>query len=75
MEALKGGTGLQSGTDEPPDLAARIRERDPAAIGEVVRLYLPQIVRAARGAGLDAEGAEDVAQSTFLTFIETAPRF
>ena len=32
-------------------------------------------MRAARSAGLDAEGAEDVAQSTFLTFIESAPRF
>jgi len=75
LVASKGGAGLQAGTTDPPDLATRIREREPAAIGEVVRAYLPQIVRAARGAGLDADGAEDVAQSTFLTFIETAPRF
>ena len=36
---------------------------------------MPQILRAARGAGLDPQSAEDVAQSTFLTFVETAHRF
>ena len=56
-------------------LAARIRERDPAAIEEVVHAYLPQILRAALGAGLEQSLAEDVTQSTFATFIESAPRF
>ncbi len=60
---------------DAPDLAARIRERDPGAIEEVVHAYLPQILRAARGAGLDGPLAEDVTQSTFGTFIATAPRF
>jgi RNA polymerase sigma-70 factor (ECF subfamily) len=58
-----------------PDLAGRIRARDPDAMQEVVRAYLPQILRAARGAGLDDQLAEDVTQSTFATFIESAPRF
>ena len=66
---------LGSRTSDPPELAAGIRERDPAAIREVVHAYLPQILRAAAGAGLEGQLAEDVAQSTFLTFLETAHRF
>ena len=60
---------------EDPRFLERIRARDPEAVASVVRAYLGQVVRAARAAGLDAEEAEDVAQTTFLTFIETAPRF
>ena len=66
---------IGGGSADPPDLAARIRESDPEAIQEVVHAYLPQILRAARGAGLDAQLAEDVTQSTFGTFIVTASRF
>ena len=57
------------------DFATLIREQDAAALQEVVRRYLPQTLRAARGAGLGPQLAEDVAQDTFVTFIETAPRF
>lgn len=60
---------------QDPDLAARIRARDRATVAAVVDAYLDQVVRAARGAGLGPEQAEDVAQSTFATFIESAPRF
>ena len=60
---------------DDPDFAARIRERDAQALEEVVRRYLPQILRAAGGAGFAPQLAEDVAQDTFVTFIETAPRF
>lgn len=58
-----------------PGLAARIRERDHEALAAVVDAYLDQVVRAARGAGLNRHQAEEVAQNTFATFIETAPRF
>ena len=58
-----------------PEFAARIRARDPEAIETVVHKYLRQILRTAQGAGLDLQHAEDVAQATFATFIETAPRF
>ncbi len=75
MSDVKGRDQLGRGDGDPPELAARIRERDPKAIQEVVHAYLPQILRAARGAGLDAQLAEDVTQSTFGTFIATAPRF
>ena len=66
---------LGTGDRDPPGLDTAIRERDPAAIQAVVQTYLPQILRAAAGAGLDGQLAEDVAQSTFLTFLETAHRF
>lgn len=57
------------------DLAARIRDRDPDALTAVVDAYLDQILRAARGAGLNPLQAEEATQNTFATFIETAPRF
>jgi RNA polymerase sigma-70 factor (ECF subfamily) len=58
-----------------PHIPARIRARDEAAIQAVVNAYLPQVLRAARGAGLDVDHAEDVAQATFATFIEKADTF
>ena len=69
-------SGAASAPDvDDPDFAARIRERDAQALEEVVRRYLPQIVRAGGGAGFARQRAEDIAQDTFVTFIETAPRF
>ena len=68
------GAASATGVDDP-GFAARIRERDTQAFEEAVRRYLPPILRAARGAGLAAQLAEDVAQDTFVTFIETASRF
>ncbi len=56
-------------------LYVREQKADAAALEQVVHAYLPQLLRAARGAGLAPELAEDVAQDTFVTFIETAPRF
>ena len=61
--------------EDDPQLAERIRARDPDAIQGVVRAYLSQVLRTARGAGLDDALAEDVAQATFATFIEKAPTF
>ncbi len=58
-----------------PDLAERIRARDREALAAVVDAYLDQIVRAGLGAGLNPHQAEEVAQNTFATFIETAHRF
>lgn len=72
---MTGHYGWGGGAVDPPDLAGRIRASDPEAIQEVVRAYLPQILRAARGAGFDAQQAEDISQSAFRTFIEAAPRF
>ena len=57
------------------EFAARVRAVDREALEAVVQAYLGQILRAARGAGLSPEQAEDVTQATFATFIEAAPRF
>ena len=58
-----------------PDLATRIRNRDREVLETVIDTYLAQVVRAARGAGLSQNQAEEVAQNTFTTFLESAPRF
>ena len=58
-----------------PEFLARLQRRDRDAVGRVVEEFLPQILRAARGAGLRDHEADDVTQQTFLTFIETLPRF
>ena len=58
-----------------PGLSARIRGQDPEALTTVVDAYLEQILRAARGAGLNRQQAEEVTQDTYTTFIETASRF
>ena len=60
---------------DDPHLVGRIQAREPAALEAVVHEYLPQIVRAARGAGLRLEEAEDIAHSTFVTFLEKADSF
>ncbi len=60
---------------DDPEFAARIRAADAQAFEAVVHAYLDQVLRTARGAGLDPQAAEDVTQSTFLTFMEAAPRF
>lgn len=56
-------------------MAERIRARDPETLAGIVRELLPQVLRTARGAGLDADAAEEVAQETFRTFVEKASTF
>ena len=60
---------------ETQEIIAGIQAQDHDALEAVVNAYLPQIVRAARGAGLNAVAADDVAQETFITFFEKAPTF
>ena len=60
---------------ETPEIVAGIQAQNHDALEAVVNAYLPQIVRAARGAGLNAVAADDVAQETFITFFEKAPTF
>ena len=58
-----------------PAFLDRLRSRDETTLQQVVHEYLPQILRAARGAGLSPQDAEDTAQSTFLTFFEKIDTF
>ena len=61
--------------DSDTALLARIRSRDPETLEAIVRDYLPQVVRAARAAGLAPHEADDAAQTTFVTFLEKADTF
>jgi RNA polymerase sigma-70 factor (ECF subfamily) len=58
-----------------PEFLALLRARDESALQRLVNAYLPQILRAARGAGLNPQNAEDACQSTFVTFIEKIDDF
>ena len=68
-------TNTPSNSFAEPEFVARIRAGEHGAIEAVVQAYLPQIHRAARGAGLAPERADDVVQETFKTFVEGAARF
>jgi RNA polymerase sigma-70 factor (ECF subfamily) len=61
--------------DSDASLLLRLRARDPETLESIVREYLPQVVRAARAAGLAPQEADDVSQSTFITFLEKAETF
>lgn len=60
---------------DDPRIADRVRAGDPATLKAVVDGYLPQVLRAARGAGLGPEEADEVTQETFIAFLEAATRF
>jgi RNA polymerase sigma-70 factor (ECF subfamily) len=70
---MKGGEDQTAFAE--PAFVDRLRAGEAAALEAVVRAYLPQILRAARGAGLDDQRAQDVTQSVFLTFIQSIGRF
>jgi len=58
-----------------PDFLTRLQDRDAATLRRLVHQYMPQILRAARGAGLNPQNAEDVTQNVFLTFLEKIETF
>lgn len=57
------------------DFLARLRARHESTLHELVQTYLPQLLRAARGAGLTPQNAEDTVQNTFLVFLEKLDSF
>ncbi len=60
---------------EKPEIVELVNARDPKLLRSIVRQFLPQLIRTARGAGLGPERAEDVAQDTLVTFVEKADTF
>jgi len=58
-----------------PDFLTLLKCRDENAMQEFISAHLPQIFRAARGAGLNEQNAEDVTQNTFITFMEKIDEF
>ncbi len=57
------------------EFLSRLRAGDENTLQRLIKTYLPQVYRAARGAGLNVQNAEDVAQNTFLTFMDKIPEF
>lgn len=53
----------------------RLKAQDPLAIEDIVKAYLPQLLRASLGMGFSPEESEDLAQSVFLALIESLERF
>jgi RNA polymerase sigma-70 factor (ECF subfamily) len=74
MSRRENQPGEPSGMEQP-GFHARVRARDPQALELVVRHYLPRVLRAALAAGVGATEAEEIAQETMVTFVETANRF
>lgn len=58
-----------------PEFLKRLKNRDRAAMTELVETYLPQLLRAGRGMGFSLEESEDLAQSAFSAMIESPGRF
>ena len=56
-------------------LISRIQRKDPQALHTVVHMYLEQLLRTARAAGLDRTQAEDVVQEAFSVFVAKAGEF
>ncbi len=54
---------------------ARLRDRDPATLAEVVNDHARPLYRAARGMGFREEEAEDLVQDVLMTFLETLDHF
>jgi RNA polymerase sigma-70 factor (ECF subfamily) len=68
-------TTIPTGEIDGPHSVEGIRAEDPEVLAAVVEACLPQVLRAARGAGLRPDEAEEVVQDTFASFLEAAPRF
>lgn len=60
---------------DTPAFAERLRRKDPEALRQVVHVLMGQVHRAAIGAGLTHEQAEEATQETFVAFFEAAPSF
>jgi RNA polymerase sigma-70 factor (ECF subfamily) len=58
-----------------PGFLDRLRGRDPAAWEAIADAYLPHLLRAGRGMGFAPDEAQDLAQSVFVTFMESIGRF
>jgi RNA polymerase sigma-70 factor, ECF subfamily len=58
-----------------PGFLKRLKLSDEAAVAQLVDIYLPHLLRAARGMGFSREEAEDLSQSAFTAMLEALGRF
>ncbi len=62
-------------TFNSPLFVERLQKQDQKAITEVVEAYSDHLYNAALGMGFRSEEAQDVAHSTWMTFLEVVGRF
>jgi RNA polymerase sigma-70 factor, ECF subfamily len=60
---------------ERAEWTSGIRRRDASTLEAVVRDAMPGLLRAARAAGVEPEGVEDVVHDTLLVFLRRAEEF
>lgn len=58
-----------------PAFLLRVKNRDEAALTELIHAYLPQLLRAGRGMGFSPDESEDLAQGAFTALVEGIGRF
>jgi RNA polymerase sigma-70 factor (ECF subfamily) len=58
-----------------PEFIAKLKGRDRGAIELIVRSYTEQIYRACLGLGFDANGAQELTQSVWVTFFDVICNF
>lgn len=58
-----------------PAFLLRVKNRDETALEELVRAYLPQLLRAGRGIGFSPDESEDLAQGALTALVEGIGRF
>lgn len=58
-----------------PAFLLRVKNRDEAALEELVRAYLPQLLRTGRGMGFSPDESEDLVQGAFTALLEGVGRF
>ncbi len=58
-----------------PEFLDRVRNKDTDALTDIVNAYGKQIFRAALGAGLREDEAEEAVQETLVSFVQNVDRF
>lgn len=67
--------GMRTADFSDPEFLRRLRTRDTSALEDLVNVYLPHLIRTSQGMGFTREECEDLAQSAFLSLIESVHRF
>lgn len=57
------------------DFVQSIRNRSKSAVTKLVKAYSEQLLRASYGLGFKGDGAAELVQDVWITFIEVVPRF
>ena len=75
MEFLTSNFEMTPATPIGDHFLERLRQRDAATLAEVVNEHARPLLRAARALGIAEQGAEDMVQDVFTTFLERLDAF